>query len=380
MRTSWRRSALALVLAGCAGPLGLAETRVDTDRDGIDDADDNCPTVFNPDQADRDGVAPGDACDVCPAERSTHRDLDGDGVDDGCDQCIGPGPTGVDSDGDGLDDGCDPCIGGVSTYAVDDDHDGIADGCDACVGYIGVDIDRDGIDDACDRCLAGPPDDQDGDGLEDACDLCPGVADAGADASTGDGDTIGDACDPYPTTADVRALFDGFRVFDAASWNPDATGQWVIADDAATFHEAGSLVDLNNTTTLTVPYFAALRVTASGSNTAGAFLALDGRNTFVGCQVTGDGTLFLDDGTNFLSSTTPPTPAGPYTLVVSASRPQTTTTRITCDLRADGAYLTPTRAALSLDIPAIGTWHLALIPSDGARYDWIDLIQGRILL
>jgi N-acetylneuraminic acid mutarotase len=39
---------------------------VDSDGDGIPDACDNCPNVFNPDQADADGDGIGDACDPCP--------------------------------------------------------------------------------------------------------------------------------------------------------------------------------------------------------------------------------------------------------------------------------------------------------------------------
>ncbi len=94
----------------------------DMDGDGVPDAQDNCPTVFNPvrpldagGQADWDGDGIGDACDPCPMDAgATCRpiradDLDGDGVPDATDVCPTIPDDGTDTDGDGKGDACDPC-------------------------------------------------------------------------------------------------------------------------------------------------------------------------------------------------------------------------------------------------------------------------------
>ena len=52
------------VLVLSASPVN--DQPADADGDSIADAQDNCPTVANPDQTDRDGDGVGDACDHCP--------------------------------------------------------------------------------------------------------------------------------------------------------------------------------------------------------------------------------------------------------------------------------------------------------------------------
>ncbi|MCS7109346.1 MAG: thrombospondin type 3 repeat-containing protein [Candidatus Micrarchaeota archaeon] len=83
----------------------------DTDNDGIRDDIDNCPTVYNPDQADRDHNGIGDAC----------QDVDNDSIIDINDNCpLITNPDQADFDRDGLGNVCDP----------DADGDGIANEID----------------------------------------------------------------------------------------------------------------------------------------------------------------------------------------------------------------------------------------------------------
>src|SRR5439155_24857451 len=62
----------------------------DSDGDGIEDVDDNCAAVANPNQADLDRDGVGDACDNCPTVANpTQADSDGDGIGDACDSIPG---------------------------------------------------------------------------------------------------------------------------------------------------------------------------------------------------------------------------------------------------------------------------------------------------
>lgn len=75
----------------------------DSDGDGLNDPDDNCPATANADQADADHDGLGDACDD---------DSDGDGVANAADNCpTTPNPSQSDLDHDGRGTACDDLNG-----------------------------------------------------------------------------------------------------------------------------------------------------------------------------------------------------------------------------------------------------------------------------
>jgi hypothetical protein len=90
---------------------------LDSDRDGIPDATDNCPTVTNRNQNDKDGDGIGDRCDPNDLDGPTG-DLDHDGIANNVDNC----PTvknrdQEDTDGDGIGDACDAQTGPPTSQA-----------------------------------------------------------------------------------------------------------------------------------------------------------------------------------------------------------------------------------------------------------------------
>ncbi len=131
----------------------LHDTTPDADGDGVPDSLDNCPDVFNPDQADFDGDGMADACDA---------DDDNDGQTDADEIACGSDPLdaasqAADNDFDNSPDCVDP----------DDDNDGVADTTDNCplnANADQADNDNDGLGDVCD-----PDDDNDGDPDDTDC-------------------------------------------------------------------------------------------------------------------------------------------------------------------------------------------------------------------
>lgn len=123
---------------------------IDSDGDGIPDDKDNCPTKYNPDQADIDNDKIGDLCDDCP--KDPLNDPDDDKVCQDLDNC--------------------PDI--KNPLQNDQDQDGIGDVCDVCPNDPLNDPDMDGICNSLDNCPDTPNPDQtdvDGDEIGDSCEI-----------------------------------------------------------------------------------------------------------------------------------------------------------------------------------------------------------------
>ena len=194
------RSDLVVSAPEIAGALLSRIPGPDGDGDGIPDAQDDCRTIANPDQANGDGDATGDRCDACSAD--PFDDIDRDGVCGDRDDCpVVANASQADMDADGLGDACDNCPSFANASQSDGDGDGVGDACDNCPSIANAsqsDADGDHLGDACDECPDEPGGDPDGDGRCPRVDNCPATPNPAQE--DGDGDGLGDACDNCPAT------------------------------------------------------------------------------------------------------------------------------------------------------------------------------------
>ena len=162
----------------------------DSDDDELLDGEDNCRTVVNVDQADRDGDGEGDLCD---------NDIDGDGLENEDEKDIGLDPENEDTDGDTIGDGDEVSDASdpedtdeddiIDALDPDSDDDGLFDADEAgddLVDTEPIDTDDDGTPNFRDS-------DSDDDDVDDVDDNCPLVANTDQIDTDGDGD--GDDCD-----------------------------------------------------------------------------------------------------------------------------------------------------------------------------------------
>ena len=250
----------------------LIDAALDSDGDGVDDANDAFPDDPNETQ-DSDGDGVGDNSDAFPLDAAETTDTDGDGVGDNGDAFPMNGAETADTDGDGVGDNGDACpedpdgsvdsdgdgvCDGSTTGDQDSDGDGVPDNEDAFPNDSSesVDSDGDGVGDNADAFPqdAGESADTDGDGVGDNADAFPNDASESEDT---DGDGVGDNEDAFPTDQNETVDTDGDGVGDNADNCPDTsnanqddsdgdgTGDACEESEAATFSQVQTIFNNN---------------------------------------------------------------------------------------------------------------------------------------
>ncbi|MCY1044611.1 lamin tail domain-containing protein [Corallococcus sp. bb12-1] len=238
----------------------------DTDADGIPNATDNCPAIFNPvrpmddgRQVDTDGDGVGDACDPCPLEAGTTA-------------CVAS--RGDDDDHDGVPTWRDNCPFVANADQKDTDGDGKGDVCDGCPTEAGV-------------CSATDPSDFDYDGILAPGDNCPLVANP--DQKDTDGDGVGDECDPCPVP-NPNGSACAVTVYDVKT-TPSSGKTSLVGVKVAVDGVVVTAVDANATATRGYWVQVANYPSGKGAENSGLYVYGEKANVAVGDNVKLEGTL-----------------------------------------------------------------------------------------
>jgi len=193
---------------------------LDTDGDGLTDADEAQLHDTDPWAVDTDGDGLTDAAEIDDyLTDPVDADTDQDGLEDGLESIVGTDPLASDTDTDGLLDSEELDLGSDPT-ASDTDGDGLADGEEASTGTdpLDADTDRDGLSDAeevdvfeTDPAVADTDDDGLSDGIEVLMELDPTSPDSDLDGLE-DGDELSLGTDPLQDDTDGGGLDDGVEI------------------------------------------------------------------------------------------------------------------------------------------------------------------------
>ena len=209
-----KHTALLISLIIVAGAFaGCLDSVLDDDGDGLQNADDNCPSVSNENQEDFDADGLGNECD---------EDDDGDGTLDEYDDYPFDSSEISDSDGDGVGDNAD-VFPNDATETVDSDSDAVGDNGDNCpidINTNQVDQDGDGQGDTCDY-------DRDGDGVINEADFFP---DDSSETTDTDSDGVGDNSDAFPDDASETTDTDSDGIGDNSDAFPDDASEFEDPD------------------------------------------------------------------------------------------------------------------------------------------------------
>ena len=208
----------------------------DTDEDGIENSQDDCPNTAGTSTIDQvgcpddDGDGYSNSGDEFPNDSSEWADSDGDGVGDNADAFPNDASETTDTDGDGVGDNSDEFPNDPSE-TTDSDGDGVGDNADAFPdnAFETTDSDGDGVGDNADAFPNDPTEtrDSDGDGVGDNSDAFPNNAYETMDS---DGDGVGDNSDAFPNDSTESRDTDGDGYGDNIDVFPTNPNEWFDSD------------------------------------------------------------------------------------------------------------------------------------------------------